>query len=233
VGSADSGIVTVNEGTGAIGWHAEASFTPLWPDFLFFFCVNSPRDGGETLLVDGVDVYDSLCEQAQQRARQVQLFHTREARFDVPDEIAAFLGLFKVNSRSELEAVFSNIPVREDEQWSHLTRADAVKYVYSHPLVRRGKWSTRLGICGFLPELPMIGDDVLLPDDLYKSISDAATSYRYLHRWRDGEVLIIDNTRMMHARNAVTDQARKIVLRIGNERHSDCPKSATRIARGP
>ena len=53
-------IREVDSGFSRILLHSEASFTPSWPELIWFYCNISPNNGGETILCDGIKLWDNL-----------------------------------------------------------------------------------------------------------------------------------------------------------------------------
>ena len=50
----------VDAGTIAHALHSEGSFTPTWPEVLWFYCITPPQVGGATTLCDGMDLWNRL-----------------------------------------------------------------------------------------------------------------------------------------------------------------------------
>ena len=40
--------------------HSEASFSPSWPEIVWFYCQEAPSYKGETTICDGIKLWDSL-----------------------------------------------------------------------------------------------------------------------------------------------------------------------------
>lgn len=69
-----------------------------------------------------------------------------------------------------------------------------------------------LGTC----EFPVFEDGSVIPDALVAELKSASDSITVAHRWREGDVLMLDNSRFMHGRNAVTEpEERQIWTQFG------------------
>ena len=50
----------IEKGDSSVLLHSEASFTPAWPEIIWFYCHIPPLDGGNTILCDGVKLWEKL-----------------------------------------------------------------------------------------------------------------------------------------------------------------------------
>ena len=53
-------IRNVDYGFSSVDLHSEASFAPSWPELIWFYCNRPPNSGGETILCDGIKLWDNL-----------------------------------------------------------------------------------------------------------------------------------------------------------------------------
>ena len=53
-------VRNVDYGFSKVDLHSEASFTPSWPELIWFYCIIPPINGGETTLCDGIKLWNSL-----------------------------------------------------------------------------------------------------------------------------------------------------------------------------
>ena len=52
------------------------------------------------------------------------------------------------------------------------------------------------------------GDDISL--DIWDELKDVTERNTYSHFWKKGDIVVIDNTRVMHGRRRLDDQSRRI-----------------------
>ena len=52
--------MSVDLGNNEIPLHSEASFSPSWPEIIWFYCSSPSKKSGFTTVVDGVKVYENL-----------------------------------------------------------------------------------------------------------------------------------------------------------------------------
>lgn len=212
----DASITTVDEGWGPIGWHAEASCIPGGPELIFFFCVRPASIAGETLLVDGGKVYSGLPDAFREVAGNTQLLYAGTFDRHQPDAIAALLSALHAESIEALAQISANLATREGERWELKIDADVVTYRFTRPLVRPSKWSSDNGICAFFVGPLLNADGTSVSAALRQVISGAAFEHSYFHSWHEGDLLVVDNTRLMHARNAFNDRNRRVLVRMGS-----------------
>lgn len=187
------------------------------PTFLSFFCVSASQYEGDTLFCDGQALFAQLPRSLQQcfspRALRYRRYHDEarwQSQFQTHDkqEVTAFLEtqgktvsweqetlcvdfLSPACRQREDRFVFVNnflpFALRQTDPRSH-TRA-RVDFHDKHP------------ICA----------------DLVHEVAHHAKTLTRPHRWQPGDMVIVDNTRMMHGRNALNPQdPRHVLIRLGH-----------------
>jgi len=53
-------IKSVDLGNDEMALHSEASFSPSWPEIVWFYCSKAPKKSGFTTLCDGIQIYKNL-----------------------------------------------------------------------------------------------------------------------------------------------------------------------------
>ena len=225
---------TVDSGTLAFPWHAELAYAPHRPDLVAFTCETPPVEGGETLLTDGCAIAERLSAEADAVARRrVTYRYTRpEATWPV-----AFDG---AHSRDEVQRVLEHHAARldasEDLSWSFTRRrARVVRVEFTTPMLSTPRWSDRPAFCnhviwqesrrrsrGRVRRLlrrrggVALSDGALIPAHAFSEFVRAADALSYRVRWERGDVVLLDNSRVMHARGPVVDSDRRILARVCN-----------------
>jgi alpha-ketoglutarate-dependent taurine dioxygenase len=64
------------------------------------------------------------------------------------------------------------------------------------------------------PDVLKFDDDSQIPDELMDELNGIAERITTNIEWQKGDILMIDNTRIMHGRRAFTDQMREIYIRL-------------------
>lgn len=201
---------TVNLGNQLVGPHAELAYSPRRPDLLWFYCVCPPASGGETTLFDGIEVWEAL------PAALRDAFAANDLRYSFagtePDTWPLFTGERADRARTaELLGAERNV--------SHALRDDvAIDISYRVPAATPTKFQ---GVPAFANSIiPTDSDDVAFADGAPLQSSTRLSILRTCNAlmtrvpWQKNDILMIDNSRMMHGRMPFSDSAREIHVRM-------------------
>lgn len=208
----DRTFATVNLGDYAIDFHNEMASDPVGPDIFWMFASVPARERGRTGLADGVAVAKSLTDRTR------KLFSEKPLLFDytgVPKSHWSALLPGKVE-RSQIEQWLATVGKErgvtefsfdEDEQLS-------LKFVFR--AIRPTRLSGMTAFCCGLLDAPeeYRFDDGSRPES--PSITEVAQATYQNALWMDwqaGDLIVVDNTRVMHAREAFDDPDRRILVR--------------------
>lgn len=209
--SKDGRTQTVNLGVQPFPMHAELAREPWKPDIAFFACSTPPLNGGETLLCDGMAVVDAL----QDATRQVLLDNRLEyKRTATPQECQAWLGtptpdadVLKNQSR---DAPF--IFTYEKGEVFRTFHVDALhKPMFSDELVF-ANFLLFARYCLKLRDYPTFENGVEVPDDIVAELNAVCDRLTVAHKWQTCDLLMVDNTRFMHGRNAIEDPNHRLIF---------------------
>lgn len=213
----------VDAGTGPIGLHIENGNTPVCPDIVAFFSPVAAFEGSQTTVCDGRDVFAALDEGQKARWRQpmtverylpealwkrylanehpaisrpeeVTPRHVEEFRAAIPNQDFDLLADGGINYRLTVS------PVRGSALSGGLAFANAVlgpSHNYAPPRYR------------------FAGGDEIGPDEI-EELRDLAETCTHEINWQDGDIAVLDNTRVMHGRRAIVDTNRQLFIGMGN-----------------
>jgi alpha-ketoglutarate-dependent taurine dioxygenase len=199
----------VNVGNYGISFHAEAYSEPTTPDIIWFYCRAidrredswMPNSAGRTGLRDGVDVVRRL----QPRTRSL---------------LADFEKAYHI--RPELAVATPGMPGRLATKLVN----GMTEHEYIVPALRKPRFNDELAFANFLlldqpgPPFPGVSYEWSelhrqIPLDCAHDLVRTVYSGAEWHDWEAGDVLMIDNTRMMHAREPFPPgDLRDIVVRM-------------------
>ncbi len=203
-------IQSVDGGVDALELHPELAREPWKPDVCFFFCVDPPHAQGETLVCDGVALAAALPSEVREELAGRRLVYTQDAGLE---QLEFWLGT-ALPSDAQLDAPPSNCPFS-------FARADGgVARSFSRPALHRPMFADRLAFGNFLlfarfhqkrVDFPTLDDGSNVPDAWVAAIRAAAAKLTAPIAWQRGDVLMLDNTRFMHGRNAIVDPAQRVI----------------------
>lgn len=211
----DRNIQTVNLGIDAFPLHPELSREPWKPDVCFFWCVNPPGKGGETVICDGIEIVRRMPPEIFNAFQRRNLVYTQRM---APDVCAYWLGSADPDDEA-LRAPRPGCP------YTFFRVPGGVARSFSRPALHKPMFSDDLAFGNFLlfaryylelQNFPAFDNGERVPDELVaavKTISDRITAPI---AWRADDLIVLDNTRFMHGRNAVADaEERRIATLFG------------------
>jgi Taurine catabolism dioxygenase TauD, TfdA family len=203
-------IQSVNLGTEPFPLHPELSREPWKPDLCFFHCIAAPKSGGETTYCDGVDLVRRLSPKVRAALENRSLLYVQPAP---PAILKYWLGTEEPDD-ANLAIPPVNCPYR-------FRRFDngTVRY-FSYPALHRTLLSDDLAFGNFLlfarhylglDQIPLFDDGSIVPDWIVEAIKEAADPITFAVPWQPGDILILDNSRFMHGRNAITEPGDRLI----------------------
>ena len=207
----DDTVQEVTAGTDEVDLHAELAQSPRRPDLLWFFCARPADVGGETTVCDGVRVFAAL-----QATTQARFLTTRVRSLTaVPAESLRRLypGLTYEQAveagQRQAAAGFSITMTPEGAVAEYVTSA-----------VTLTRWGQQRAfanaIFGPYPLRKQIGfeDGEPIPEGLLAEIKAVTAREMVCVRWQSGDVILIDNSRVLHGRRPFSGP-RSILVRMG------------------
>ncbi len=208
----------VDSGSDAIGLHIENGATPYPPDLLWFHCVKAADSGSQTTVCDGRRVWERLDEPTRELFRTDPVVFSRSVGEDQWRRFTAFsLG----DGRSPQEIGIEDLRrlAAGGDTRIELLPDGSVRYTFETWAAHEGRWSEKIAWANsiFGPsynyEAPVIRfrDGGPLPEALLARLRTITEEVTEEIDWQDGDVVLIDNSRVMHGRRAISDTARTIV----------------------
>ena len=196
-------IQSASLGTGAFPLHPELSREPWRPDTCFFYCVSPPVTGGATTICDGVAIVRDLPADLREKLASRRLKYMQAARVE---ELQFWLGVSEPDDAALADPP-PDCPYRFERVGGQVAR------IFTRPLLHRPMFTDELAFGNFLlfarflrgRTFPQLDDGTPVPDEwlqIVKQIGDRLTAPI---EWQRGDLLILDNSRFMHGRTAVTE----------------------------
>jgi len=215
----------------AILFHNESAHMHHWPLKQWFFCVHPPQRGGETPIVDCRRVYHSIRSDIRERFAQKQIMYVRNFtnQLDV-----SWQDFFRTADRSVVENSCRNASI--DFEWKKddtLQTRQVCPALARHPKTNELVWfnqlqhwhlacldqATRKSLLSIfreqdLPRNCYYGDGSVIEDSVIEEIGDVYRKTAVSFPWQQGDILMVDNMLVAHARNPYVG-ARKILVAMG------------------
>lgn len=198
-----------------LGFHAEDAYNPYRPDVVWFFCLFEGTDGGvPTIAVDGVRIFRRMAEEWQNFCRSNRL------RFERLWSADAWLEVVQREDRRALTEILGPIP-----NLVHRFLPDDTLYVrFDAPLVVRTpkgeeSFSNSLISASVDPEFygMSLANGSPVPGELGAGVSELAREGELYLGWAAGDLVVVDNYRMMHRRGEYHGSDRDLRARHGED----------------
>ena len=215
----------------SILFHNESSHMHRWPMKIWFYCVKAAEQGGETPIVDIRKAYELLDPKIRERFMQKKLMYVRNY---IEGLDVSWQSFFRTTDRSVVEDYCRKVSM--DFEWkngSNLRTRQVCPAVVKHPKTGEMVFFNQLQLHHVSCLEPTVRESLLsvfreedLPRNVYYSdgsrIEDSVVEeireiYQKIavnFRWREGDVLMLNNMLTAHGRNPYTGP-RKIVVAMG------------------
>lgn len=196
-------VQSASLGTLAFPLHPELSREPWRPDTCFFYCVNPPVTGGATTICDGVAIVRELPPDLREKMAGLRLKYEQLAR---PEELQFWLGVPDPDDAA-LGDPPRHCPYRFERVQGLVARG------FTRPLLHRPMFSDELAFGNFLlfarflrgRTFPLLDDGTPVPDEWLHVVKEVSDRLAAAIEWVRGDLLILDNSRFMHGRTAITE----------------------------
>ncbi len=218
-------VYLVTEGMGYVEPHSEQANSPFRPDAIWFCCVTPAAKGGETLFWDGVRVWEEFSPALK------RLFTSKKLRFfqRYPAERwKQFLG-----EGSTLEDAQRLLDAAPGASY-HLAPDQSIYLEYVCSAVVQTKYGGYPAFANSLllehrtlkrrfsssanhaegeslaAQLMSFNDGSSIPESVIEEVTEVIASLTEEIRWQAGDLVMIDNSRFLHGRNAFQDARRQL-----------------------
>ena len=213
----------VDAGLGPIGLHIENGNTPRCPDIVCFYAERAAFEGSQTTICDGFAVWDSF-----DAARKSRWSQQMTVERDLPELIwkRYLANEHPAISRPEevtMEHVLQfgqAVPgqafdLHEDGSLTYRLTVDPVRGS-AFGDGRKGFANAVLGPShNYQPPRYTMADGSPVTAEEIEEIRAIAETSTHEINWQDGDIAILDNTRVMHGRRAIADANRNLFIGMG------------------
>lgn len=195
--------------------HSEQAYTREWPMKIWFHCVTAAPVGGETPIADNRAIYERVRAAIRDRFAAGILYVRNYGDFDVP-----WQKVFNTDNCADVEAFCRR--VRIEWEWKpggELRTRQLCQGIERHPKTGEPLWfnqahlfhvsnlqpevrETLIDVLGLenIPRNVLFADGTPIPDGLLDEIRGVLAEQSVIFPWQPGDVLMLDNMRVSHAR---------------------------------
>ncbi len=215
--SQDGRVQTVNLGQKRFALHPEMAREPWQPHIAWFACQQPAEAAGETILCDGIEAVKTMPQELVDHLANNSLAHTQ------PTTLEWCRHYFKDEDIS-LDQLLSN-SIAGPFLFSLLS--GQLYRTYVRPLLHKPMFSDQRAYGNFLvfarrnvgdPRFPTYADGSIVPESVVDAITSATDKLEHKLAWRQGDLLMLDNTRFMHGREPIGGDptVRRILTQFGS-----------------
>lgn len=203
----------------AIPAHAELSYTAIPPKIIWFFCSVAPKAAGQTTVYDGVEVWNRLSTSTRKIFETKKIKYTAhypENRWDEIYQADTVEAVSDVCRRNGVKfAIGGSVPGErhihtEYTCWAMQPTAFTGETAFVNHMLS-SIYAKQFGITDFLKV--NFEDNSSIPDHIVDELYDVTESVSIDIDLRQGDTLMIDNTRFLHGRRAFFGK-REVQLRM-------------------
>ncbi len=207
--------------------HHEMAQTPTYPKYIFFFCKSAALKGGQTPLCRSDDLYKEILKEDEGLLDEFEkhgvIYNSLMSNGDelVSGQGRSWQKTLGVQSKKEAEIKLENLDYSwdwiEGDNLSVTTRTfraikelkDGNKSFFNQVLAASLGWKKNSDN-DISPVRFGNGEEIC--DSNLQMISDIAQSLTLLRNWKDKDILLIDNYRIMHGRKPFSGEKNREVL---------------------
>lgn len=208
--------------------HNENSYQHTWPLKIFFLCVKTAEQGGETPIADVRKVYQRISPQVREKFSQKQVMYVRNfgKGFGLPWQT-----VFQTTDPGKVEEYCRKNGIEVEWTENNCLRTRQVRQaVIKHPKTGETVWFNHAAFFHISTLEPTIGDSLLaefselnLPQNTYygdgspiepTTLDEIRSAYQketVTFPWQEGDILMLDNMLVAHGRSPFVGD-RKVVV---------------------
>jgi len=206
-------VSTVNEGDHGINAHSEATYSPLRPDLICFYCTGLPDEGGgQTFLTDGIQILRDVSAK------------TRQVLLDCIIRYEAVMPIQYLEQMTDLSfAELSRVWLTPANGCEHtpVEGGQKVAIRYTVPACPRVTFSDERAFANNLLASMQYRTIQLeqiqrfapgLDEEAVREALEASFSGARWIAWRPGDLVVVDNSRVMHGREPLTNVSDRRIM---------------------
>lgn len=202
----------IESGEMEMGLHLENGNAPFMPDLQFFYCDKSPLKLSRTTYCDGAEAYKLLDPKTATYLADRQIMYTRDVH------ISKWKMYFQVELQREINDISDITSLLPNNVQLIVKDESYIQWRVRRNIIFNSALSQDnvLAHCIYGPslnyEIPCVtwSDGSMIQPDILNKIGNICDQLTRPIPYQDGDVVILDNHRVMHGREKILDNNRKI-----------------------
>lgn len=210
----------------SIPLHNEQAYTREWPMKIWFHCVTASPEGGETPIADSRAVYRRMPESIRKMFEPGILYVRNFGEMDVP-----WQKVFNTERRAEVETFCERSGIAwEWKDDDGLRTKQLCQAIETHPVTGEHVWFNQAHlfhvsareaeerevleeIYGIdnVPRNTFFADGSTISDEIFTEVRSVLDAETVVFPWEEGDVLMLDNMLVAHARSPFKGPRKVIV----------------------
>ena len=210
----------------SIPLHNEQAYTREWPMKIWFHCVTASPEGGETPIADSRAVYRRMPGHIRKRFEPGILYVRNFGEMDVP-----WQKVFNTESRAEVQAFCERSGISwEWKDDDGLRTRQLCQAVETHPVTGEQVWFNQAHLFHIsareaeerevleeiygienVPRNTFFADGSAISDEIFDEVRAVLDAETVAFPWEEGDVLMLDNMLVAHARSPFKGPRKVIV----------------------
>lgn len=211
-----SNTAEIDAGIYEMGLHKENGNLPFSPDIQWFYCLEPANKGSQTTLCDGEQVLFELPREIRQMFEQRNIRYSRRIPWGNVKKFLSIELSLPIEEINDSHLLLVNDLV-EGQTYSRIDK-NLILSEYVTSAISNSCFSNKKSFCNSMLspsvnyEPPKITweDGENIEFSVWDSIKDITSKNTYKHFWQKGDIIVIDNTRVMHGRCRLEDINRRI-----------------------
>lgn len=208
--------------------HNEGTYWLRWPLKIYFCCLTSPQQGGETPIADCRKIYDRIAPKIRERFIEKKILYVRNYNDGLGLD---WQTVFQTTEKAKVEEYCRNNNIEFEWKDGERLRTRQVRQAVSkHPQTGENVWFNHATFFHVSTLEPTMREALLakfkeedLPNNTYygdgspielsvlDELRDAYLQEKIAFTWQEGDVLMLDNMSVAHGREPFVGE-RKVVV---------------------
>lgn len=206
-------VLTVNDFNHEVKLHGEMYYTNKPPLMLWFFCDHPPLKNGETIVCDGEQFFNELSSSTK------YLLNRKNLKFYDPSSLSKeeWQKKYKTNEFNVVKEI-----CKSNGMEVQMNKDESIHRQFITPAIHKSRSgegnvfiNSLLPFKNISPQSAYFDDDSEITEEIISEFNQIAEKITIEISWKKGDILMIDNTRIMHGRRAFdVNEKRDIYIRL-------------------